>query len=85
MELQQVYDSEKADSYEKLKAICGDSTELEALFCKRIGNVTENTPTSEPSSAANTDGKVYEVPHAVMQDESTSFARMGMSTMDIEH
>lgn len=55
---------------------------LSIIFDKGAGK-NETTPASEPSSALNTDEKVHEIPHAVMQDET--YAHMNMSPMDSHH
>lgn len=58
---------------------------LSIIFDKGAGKTNETIPTSESSSAVNTDEKVHEIPHAVMQDETSTFAQMDMSPMDSQH
>lgn len=59
---------------------------LSIIFDKGAGTASETTEaTTEPAPAANADENVHEIQHVVMQDETSTFAQMDMSSMDSQH
>lgn len=59
---------------------------LSIIFDKGAGKTGESTTTTDPAPIANAEGG-HEIQHAVMQDETSSFAQMDVSPMDshIDH
>lgn len=57
---------------------------LSIIFDKGAGTASETTEAkaSEATAAANADENVHEIQHVVMQDETSTFAQMDMSSMD---
>lgn len=62
---------------------------LSIIFDKGAGTTSETSTAAatplEPTSAAHTDENVPEIQHVVMQDETSTFAQMDMSSMDSHH
>lgn len=59
---------------------------LSIIFDKGAGSASETTATpTEPASATNADENVHDIQHVVMQDETSTFAQMDMSSMDSQH
>lgn len=58
---------------------------LSIIFDKGASEAAAAAASTDPATATNADENVHEIQHVIMQDESSTFGQMDMSSMDSHH